>query len=216
MGTSSGPQAAEPGGGASSPGLRCPTVSARLPLFTLVMKAQSRPDSVIFPPTTWRTGTMKNPAGTHGRPRLTFRPSSAPASAGTVPSFILLFRRIRPIRRSPSLDGCQATGCWRETTTRERRQQICGSALQNICRFLSVPWRRARPRRARAPGPTTGCPCLLATEISRQPRVPQKGSRHLWTSVPGRPGELPVLRKVLTLQSGFRLLVPTAARMSGF
>lgn len=36
------------------PGLRCPTVSARLPLFTLVMKAQSRPDSVIFPPTTWK------------------------------------------------------------------------------------------------------------------------------------------------------------------
>lgn len=37
------------------PGLRCPTVSARLPFLTLVMKAQSLPDSVILPPTTWRS-----------------------------------------------------------------------------------------------------------------------------------------------------------------
>lgn len=34
------------------PGLRCPTVSARLPFLTLVIKAQSLPDSVILPPTT--------------------------------------------------------------------------------------------------------------------------------------------------------------------
>ncbi len=37
------------------PGLRCPTVSARLPFRTLVMKAQSLPDSVILPPTTCRS-----------------------------------------------------------------------------------------------------------------------------------------------------------------
>lgn len=42
------------GSGECLPGLRCPTVSARLPLFTLVMNAQRRPDSVIFPPTTWK------------------------------------------------------------------------------------------------------------------------------------------------------------------
>lgn len=36
------------------PGLRCPTVSARLPFRTFVIKAQSLPDSVILPPTTWR------------------------------------------------------------------------------------------------------------------------------------------------------------------
>lgn len=39
------------------PGRRCPTVSARLPFFTLVMKAQSLPDSVIFPPTTCQKGS---------------------------------------------------------------------------------------------------------------------------------------------------------------
>lgn len=37
------------------PGLRCPTVSARLPFLTLVIKAQSLPDSVILPPTTCRS-----------------------------------------------------------------------------------------------------------------------------------------------------------------
>lgn len=55
-------QTGEAGGPASSPGLRCPTVSARLPLFTLVMKAQRRPDSVIFPPTTCRRASVRNPA----------------------------------------------------------------------------------------------------------------------------------------------------------
>lgn len=38
--------------GRNLPGLRCPTVSAKLPFFTLVINAQSRPDSVILPPTT--------------------------------------------------------------------------------------------------------------------------------------------------------------------
>lgn len=37
-----------------SPARRCPTTSARLPFFTLVMKAPSLPVSVIFPPTTCR------------------------------------------------------------------------------------------------------------------------------------------------------------------
>lgn len=40
------------GTGESVPGRRWPTVSAKLPLFTLVMNAHSLPDSVIFPPTT--------------------------------------------------------------------------------------------------------------------------------------------------------------------
>lgn len=44
----------------SIPGLRCPTVSARLPFLTLVMKAQSLPDSVILPPTTWGSRERKS------------------------------------------------------------------------------------------------------------------------------------------------------------
>lgn len=165
-------------------------MSARLPLFTLVMKAQRRPDSVILPPTTWGTGGQGHedaPAAAGGTTPggwATFSPSSAPASAGTVPSFILLFRRIRPIRRSPSLDGCQVTGCWGERTRLERRR----SDAQNLDWFGSVPWRRARPRRARSRGPTTGCPCLLATEISRQQRPTRpcssRGQRPDWTRPP--------------------------------
>ncbi len=129
------------------PGLRCPTVSARLPLFTLVMNAQRRPDSVIFPPTTWKHTAREQSTKLHTesvtnekkekkeeeeeeekkkkkkekerkkeknkeKKCFTLSPSSAPVSAGTVPSFILLFSRILPIRRSPSLDGCHVTGCW--------------------------------------------------------------------------------------------------------
>ena len=45
------------------PGLRCPTVSARLPFLTLVMKAQSLPDSVIFPPTTCREEAARMSTG---------------------------------------------------------------------------------------------------------------------------------------------------------
>lgn len=48
---------------------------------------------------------------------LTFRPRSAPVSLGTVPSFIRLFSKIRPIRRSPSLDGCHVTGCYEVRVT---------------------------------------------------------------------------------------------------
>lgn len=40
------------GGEQGLPALRCPTTSARLPFFTLVMKAPNLPDSVILPPTT--------------------------------------------------------------------------------------------------------------------------------------------------------------------
>lgn len=40
---------------------------------------------------------------------LTFNPSKAPASLGMVA--LLLLRVIRPIRWSPSLDGCHVTGC---------------------------------------------------------------------------------------------------------
>lgn len=36
-----------------TPARKCPTMSARLPFLTLVMKAPRRPVSVIFPPTTW-------------------------------------------------------------------------------------------------------------------------------------------------------------------
>lgn len=42
-------------------------------------------------------------------PSLTFNPSIAPASFGM--AALLLLRVIRPIRWSPSLDGCQVTGC---------------------------------------------------------------------------------------------------------
>lgn len=48
-------------------------------------------------------------------PTLTFNPSRAPASLGI--AALLLLRVIRPIRWSPSLDGCQVTGCY------NRRQQ---------------------------------------------------------------------------------------------
>lgn len=44
----------------AAPALRCPTTSARLPFFTLVMKAPSLPASVIFPPTTCKE-TWKRP-----------------------------------------------------------------------------------------------------------------------------------------------------------
>lgn len=49
---------------------------------------------------------------------LTFNPSRAPASLGI--AVLLLLRVIRPIRWSPSLDGCHVTGCCkreRETCT---------------------------------------------------------------------------------------------------
>lgn len=39
---------------------------------------------------------------------LTFRPKSEPASRGTAD---LLLSVMRPIRWSPSLDGCHETGC---------------------------------------------------------------------------------------------------------
>lgn len=49
--------------------------------------------------------------------KLTFRPSRAPESRGTLPSFIRLLSKIRPIRRSPSLDGCHVTGCYKVRAT---------------------------------------------------------------------------------------------------
>lgn len=48
---------------------------------------------------------------------LTFRPSRAPESRGTLPSFMRLLSKIRPIRRSPSLDGCHVTGCYKVRAT---------------------------------------------------------------------------------------------------
>lgn len=48
---------------------------------------------------------------------LTFRPSRAPESRGTLPSFMRLLSKIRPMRRSPSLDGCHVTGCYKVRAT---------------------------------------------------------------------------------------------------
>lgn len=48
---------------------------------------------------------------------LTFRPSRAPESRGTLPSFMRLLSKMRPIRRSPSLDGCHVTGCYKVRAT---------------------------------------------------------------------------------------------------
>lgn len=56
------------------------------------------------------------------RQPLTFSPSKAPASLGMVA--LLLLRVIRPIRWSPSLDGCQVTGCCRMETAHLRRQSL--------------------------------------------------------------------------------------------
>lgn len=49
--------------------------------------------------------------------RLTFRPSRAPESRGTLPSFMRLLSKIRPMRRSPSLDGCHVTRCYKVRAT---------------------------------------------------------------------------------------------------
>lgn len=51
------------------------------------------------------------------RSDLTFRPSRAPESRGTLPSFMRLLSKMRPIRRSPSLDGCHVTGCYKVRAT---------------------------------------------------------------------------------------------------
>lgn len=47
---------------------------------------------------------------------LTFRPRSEPASRGTAD---LLLSVMRPIRWSPSLDGCHETGCCRDKEKQE-------------------------------------------------------------------------------------------------
>jgi len=49
--------------------------------------------------------------------KLTFRPSRAPESRGTLPSFMRLLSKMRPIRRSPSLEGCHVTGCYKVRAT---------------------------------------------------------------------------------------------------
>lgn len=163
----------------SAPARRCPTTSARLPFLTLVIKAPSRPVSVIFPPTTCKQWKHREWMGTElhvGRlggnfsqistwalfhvlesvnlfylsvfvPHynialtlfshylfyylsqvwyrsewewilLTFRPRREPASRGMAD---LLLSVMRPIRWSPSLDGCQVTGCWRGSYDKARR-----------------------------------------------------------------------------------------------
>lgn len=110
-----------------APARRCPTTSARLPFLTLVMKAPSLPVSVILPPTTYTYGE-ENEEEHHlfqfGKilfdffvesiivedSMLAFRPRREPASRGMAD---LLLSVMRPIRWSPSLDGCHVTGCYR-------------------------------------------------------------------------------------------------------
>lgn len=50
--------------------------------------------------------------------------------------------------------------------TRVASADLLFTLSEPLCDFVLVPWRWARPRRARRHGPTNGCPCLLATEIS--------------------------------------------------
>lgn len=104
------------------------------------MKAPSLPVSVIFPPTTWtqkRDRTTNKNLSSCGEAHwhlfsagcsncltvrgteklrtneslLTFRPSREPASRGTAD---LLLNVMRPIKWSPSLEGCHVTGCYRD------------------------------------------------------------------------------------------------------
>lgn len=127
-----------------APARRCPTTSARLPFLTLVIKAPSLPVSVIFPPTTWKktrwtehrvpssvsvfpihtlfflstsklfTSRLWSRSEWGNDSLLTLRPRSEPASRGMA-DFLLSV--MRPIRWSPSLDGCHVTGCCRESCT---------------------------------------------------------------------------------------------------
>lgn len=126
-----------------SPARRCPTTSARLPFLTLVMKAPSLPISVIFPPTTCKQKRhghqqrvmfggifpLRQTTGFLNRNHslLTFRPRREPASRGMAD---LLLSVMRPIRWSPSLDGCHVTGCcrrsYRESRTERRKKKTEG------------------------------------------------------------------------------------------
>ncbi|TNN64569.1 hypothetical protein EYF80_025196 [Liparis tanakae] len=62
-------------------------------------------------------GLRKKKKRTQSHSELTFRPSRAPESRGTLPSFMRLLSKIRPMRRSPSLDGCHVTGCYKVRAT---------------------------------------------------------------------------------------------------